>query len=196
LKLKKIVTEIQDSTPFVTVEDRAKADVIRMLVRPVDELAAIFMNAFKDHEPILSKVDVTEGVILITFMLRRPMSDSIRETVFRLYNTQWGGKPEDLECVYKEAAGMAGYGYATPPTILYITVRPHAVMELVKESKAWHVLDFDAWVRDLPPKHWPGTKSKHKVLVKDRVKKHSVTVFENGLSGEPIPTVRHALFKV
>jgi hypothetical protein len=73
------------------------------------------------------------------------------------------------------------------------------VIQLLHDSGAWRVLDFkefQEFTNNLPPKHWPGTKSKDKVLVKDKGKKHSVTVFENGLSGEPIPTVRHALFKV
>lgn len=191
------MTELQEATPFVTAEDRSKANVLRLLVTPLDEIAGLFMAAFKSYKPILSKVSVLEGTVLITIFATRPMSDIIRETVFNIYNRHWGGKPDDIECVYKDAIGFVGC--ENKPVALYVTVRPESVTKLIRDSKAWRVLDFsafDEWANDLPPKHWPGAKSKDKVLVKDEGKRHTVTVYENGLSGEPIPTVRHALFKV
>lgn len=193
------MTELQEATPLDTAEDLFKADAMRLLVEPLDALSGLFMTAFREHDPILSQVNVFEGIVLITFITRRPESDTIRRIVFSLYHRHWGGKPDEIECVYKDAIGFSGLVTSRSPTMLCITVKPEAVTKLLRTSKDWRVLDFkdfDDWIKDLPPKHWPGSKSKDKVLIKDKGKTQCVTVFENGLSGEPIPEVHFGLFRV
>jgi hypothetical protein len=191
-------------TPAVTADDIAKIEAFRLLVTPIETLAAMFFDAFKDDEPELTQIRAVEGHFTLFFFKRIPSSDRLRDIIFGLYASQWGGKPEGVEAVYKGAVGYGSSGGLSGriPVTLHVTVNPKVVARLIRASTGWQIIDFmdfAEWKSNLPLTYWPSAKPpQNKIVLKENRKKRTVTAtfFENGLSGEPIPTVSVGLFKV
>lgn len=125
-----------------------KDEALRMLTRPMDEISHLFQAAFGRkgfHNERISS-DWAKGTIAIEFVRRNPSADEIRETIFSLYEKEWGGKPGGLEVAYNRAIDYNGgqWTYARPgqnlPIRLFITSSPLVLSELVRKEKVF-VLD-------------------------------------------------------
>lgn len=182
-------------TGMVTDSDQTKLEALHLLVSPLEVLANWFMAYFDKYEPILVQVDPLEGFFGLLFMKHVPTSDALREIVFLLYKRQWGHKPDELDVVYK--AARANTGACMPPVILNVTVKPENLQHLLRTAKGWQL---EEWINNLPPTYWSPSRPhpKHLVVLKENKQKRtqSITVFENGLSGEEAPVVRCGLFRL
>jgi hypothetical protein len=123
-----------------------------MLTAPLDALALLFREAFmaRGFRTDLVNADWAKGTLTIEFPLKSPTSDEIRDSIFKLYQKQWGGKPEGMEVVYKRAIepnprrGDANCGiglYSDAPIRLFVTSNMKFLSALARcEAQFWSAL--------------------------------------------------------
>lgn len=187
---------------------------MRVLTRPMDELAHLIQAAFSKHQFYTDRVsaDWAKSTIVIEFRGRQPSSDIIRDTLFTLYEKQWGGKPGGLEIAYNRAIEYKGsdqwvYGQGghsqNLPIRLFITSSPKVLSDLLRNEKVF-VLDCQEY------KDWRASWA-HNALKRAQFAKPRPSAVRDGHAllmpgpmmgredvdpGEQIPVVRIGLFKV
>jgi hypothetical protein len=168
-------------------EEAAKAEVLDLLVRPYEELARLFMEAFENYRPKLKRAEWGCDTIEICFFTKYPTSDALRNIIFSLYDIVWGGKPTGLECVYRGLLGAEATGRDVE---LIILTSPKSLSQIIRGARTYWVLD------DKEYSLWKEIKNQHREA--NRLKridelKRSGHIFD---PGQPIPVFKHGFFKV
>jgi hypothetical protein len=168
-------------------EEATKAEVLDLLVRPYEDLAKLFMDAFENYRPTLKKAEWGSNTIEIGFDDRTPTSDALRNIIFSLYDIVWGSKPTGLDCVYR---GLMGANLTQRDVILYITTSPASLSKIVSESRSCWVLDqreYSLW-KTISNRHREANRMKRM----DQLRRAG-HVFD---PGQPLPVLKRGFFKV
>lgn len=106
-----------------------KDEVLRMLLRPLEEIAHQFAGSFaaSNFWCKITHFDWKERAFVIRFdALHQPTSDALREAIQNVYKTHWDGKrPEGLQCVYKGVKEHGAYASTDFAIEVYVTISRH-----------------------------------------------------------------------